>query len=927
MRGPFQLRALGAGLSLFFLAAPSAACPAPSPTFPPILDRWNTDCDAFGKALAPARRHLESGGIVQDFENGQIAVHPRWAGYPGAPMPAFVLSARVEGNRIHVAWADTDPFEYDFFHVRWDVDDHDEHLKKQHEPQGGITILGVNVGGEDPQQIEEEGHGNSGRAAFDATHTGTYVISVEGCDDVGLLGLGSECNQGWSFPVEVDYLVVTLPPTLPLPVTPPALASPPFDLPDGPILLPAQRERIFEEACAHPEDMIDTDGDHKGELKTTVALAVLQAVVDPAIDCGGLTSAQLRALVNEKIQKSTVVSVPGTDISATVRTVATAAGAAAGFGLAAWMAGFLVVGNPNLLKALVTALGAGLGWLVGGTVDPGDYDMRLVGLIHIVYRFDNLLDPPTREHIVNDLLTVRGGESERREHVWIGPVPTFIPESENHILMTESSRYLTNELLALASKKALQPVPAKLDNDKNGMTDWLLRHLQSFVRNDFYEYNSRPYTHESMSALSNLYEFAGPPAACWQSNPPDPIQPSTPRPCDVRRGARIVMDYEAARFALASLGLRRASPYRRQPPYRTYPRLLGRQADSMTWRYLALGGGGEVFWKQRYGRLPPVSDALVAPLLGEYRVPQLIAHLMTDEDYTWFQRSYFERDGFRGVELSYRHPRFLISAGGLHDQGRLAFLDLGDTEDAWALPTTLMPRKEGLSYRDFVRIAGGEDEQQRANTCVAPGFACGLNPQIPDGIPETCGRQQGNWTFLDFKSPGCPDHGYYVAVYREACDSHDCEEAAGDGGTFGFFEATPYLHAFESFVTDVLAANQGLDFASDKINVYKGAGGLVYEFQPLTSDPLEWGIVSLAAATGKTVFERDMTKWPLAQGEVMRSDDHRGCILVDNLKLGQRLVLDFTDAHHPKRTRRFLAAAGQECGCPLPDFCLPPRYD
>src|SRR5689334_24157649 len=52
MRGPFRLPVLiPAGLSLLFLAAPAAACPAPAPTFPPILDRWNTDCDAFGKAL------------------------------------------------------------------------------------------------------------------------------------------------------------------------------------------------------------------------------------------------------------------------------------------------------------------------------------------------------------------------------------------------------------------------------------------------------------------------------------------------------------------------------------------------------------------------------------------------------------------------------------------------------------------------------------------------------------------------------------------------------------------------------------------------------------------------------------------------------------------------------------------------------------
>ena len=190
-----------------------------------------------------------------------------------------------------------------------------------------------------------------------------------------------------------------------------------------------------------------------------------------------------------------------------------------------------------------------------------------------------LLKADTKKHLLDNLLTVRGGEAERREFLWICGLPTFVPESENHILMTESSRYLTNQLLAADYKQANKPVPKEFDNDQNGMTAWVLQHLQSFVRNDFYEYNGRPYAREAMQGISNLYEFAGPVVRsnpCWRSNPPDPAQPPIPRGCDVRRGARIVMDYHAARFALGSLGLRRASPYRRQPDQRNYSRLLGR---------------------------------------------------------------------------------------------------------------------------------------------------------------------------------------------------------------------------------------------------------------------------------------------------------------------------------------------------------------
>ncbi|MGH7792118.1 MAG: hypothetical protein ACREOB_07350, partial [Thermodesulfobacteriota bacterium] len=526
---------------------------------------------------------------------------------------------------------------------------------------------------------------------------------------------------------------------------------------------------------------------------------------------------------------------------------------------------------------------------------------------------------------------VRGGENERRDFLWICGLPTFIPESENHILMTESSRYLTNHLLAAEYKQVNEPVPKDLDNDQNGMTEWILKHLQSFVQNDFYEYNGRPYAREAMEGISNLYEFAGPTVRsnpCWRSNPPDPTQPPIPRGCDVRRGARIVMDYHAARFALGSLGLRRASPYRRQPLQRNYSRLLGRQSDSMTWRYLALSGGGEVFWQHRYGRIPAnLADSFLTPLLGTYRVPHMISDMMTDKKHSYFQRFYFDRDGYPGVELYYRHANYLISAGGIHDQGRLGAFS--DTEDAWALPTTLIPFKEGLDYRHFVRIVGNEDEEDRVNTCVAPSFACGLNPEIPGGIPKACMRREDNWTFLDFNknSPGCNlDYGYYVVVYQEICDTDDCKSEAGDNGTFGFFEATPYRN-FEQLVEDVVAANKNWDFRSDKVNVYNGANGLRYTFQPMTSEPLKWGMVSVAQGNAVTDFDGDMTKWPLAQGELMSSDGHKGCIVIDNPLMDQRLILDYTDANRPKRTRLRLSGVSRECRCPLPDSCLPPRYE
>jgi hypothetical protein len=256
----------------------------------PIEKRWRElKCDEkLGFPISPERPHLGSGGIYQDFEKGQIVVHPRWAGDPTATMANYLMSAHVEGDKIHVFWGDTAPYSYDFFNIRWDRDDHEESIEAQHEPKGGF----LGIGSSDPQQVEVEGNKTNGSENIETNGDGTYIISVEGCNDGGLFS-GSDCKQGWSYPVEVDVGLITLPKPAALPLPPTLLSptSPPFDLPDGPIVAPPQAELIVEKECSNPHDIIESDGDHKGELKTNVALAVLQAIRDPypppnKVNCG-----------------------------------------------------------------------------------------------------------------------------------------------------------------------------------------------------------------------------------------------------------------------------------------------------------------------------------------------------------------------------------------------------------------------------------------------------------------------------------------------------------------------------------------------------------------------------------------------------------------------------------------------------------------
>jgi hypothetical protein len=254
-----------------------------------------------------------------------------------------------------------------------------------------------------------------------------------------------------------------------------------------------------------------------------------------------------------------------------------------------------------------------------------------------------------------------------------------------------------------------------------------------------------------------------------------------------------------------------------------------------------------------------------------------------------------------------------------------------EDENAWALPTTLMPTKLGADWRDFVRIAGHTNDDERTNTCVGPGFACGMNPTLPTGLPPQCRVEKGNWTFVDFdaNTAQCPfDFGFYVAFYRETCGADsDCWDAGTDADdpvapAFGFFEATPYRAGFDAYMADVLALNDGWDYRFDNVNVYNRPGGGRITFD-LAAEDDEWPIVDYDAGTGIVTPERKFEKWAIALGDPV-SSPIPACIVVENRKLQQKLILDHADVIRP---RRAIVKSDSDCGCPLIDVCIGPRAE
>jgi len=81
-----------------------------------------------------------------------------------------------------------------------------------------------------------------------------------------------------------------------------------------------------------------------------------------------------------------------------------------------------------------------------------------------------------------------------------------IPETENHLLQIESSRYLKNQIII----RELGDYPGVNDfrSDQKDIKAWLLQTLQGALKSDFSEYNARPYQYFTMSSVLNLADFA-----------------------------------------------------------------------------------------------------------------------------------------------------------------------------------------------------------------------------------------------------------------------------------------------------------------------------------------------------------------------------------------------------------------------------------
>jgi hypothetical protein len=676
---------------------------------------------SIGCALSSVRGVPGAAGQFNDFENGQIV----WS--PAQKM--LVTAFRAPNNStMRVDWEITDQYHYDFFLVRAARD----------------------PGGE-PNTQQQTVSGQSTRGSFTWTTAppgelqGRYAIQIEGCDN-GSLG-SSDCKQGWSDPAFVDlgFLDVSH-------RSEPDGSASGRPVPMPPAMSVADTKSQFDERlriAMQKSCLPASNGAFTGTLDEPYAATALDKLfMSDTSGVPGCDPTRLMKEANDALRKAKVTTEVGTDLPFPGDSNSNG-----------WLTGVVtLLGTSNPAAAVINGLIAS-----GGTAackHSGDYDMALGALIPIAYRYRAKLATDVYRHILHDLLTVSGGADHvRSEFMACGVAP--IPETENHVLNTEVARYLTNQLLlaeveeqhtADPQNPAVAQARRIWGNAENGLDAWMLSQLQDFLRHDFHEYNARPYARLTINAVHNLAEYANTPS--------------------VQLAATMVLDYLAAKFAVSSSELRRAAPFRRHYDHLAYTPLFGNYSDEATWRHVTMSGSTSLLESLRYGRADWGSSGDMGyPAIGKYRVHDVIQDFIVANNANAPGQpvlDYFQAFRHEGVELYARTGDFLISAGGNFEDGtdrdKFAGLFGQDDTNGAALPTTLMPTFSGDDRGEFINIRGNGNAKKIYNTCVAPGFACGLDPRVPPSflrqlrpIPRPCAYPVAAIILTKWQQLGGPD--------------------------------------------------------------------------------------------------------------------------------------------------------------------------
>ena len=341
--------------------------------------------------------------------------------------------------------------------------------------------------------------------------------------------------------------------------------------------------------------------------------------------------------------------------------------------------------NQYLMRQEATGT-AGSRWLLN---PKGGYNFTTMAFTPLLFLFDNkpeLLYPETKQHLAENILTIQGAGFTRK-------VPHLpIEDTENHILMAESSRYLKNQWLRKHGN--LSP---EFDNENNGVEEGLKNYLKEILTNGVYEFNADPYLGYTYASLLNLDAFAT---------------------GDVKEYATKILDLINWQYALTSYKFKHSPPFRRR-----FKNAFDKSIVSDYHSVMLMVWAGFYNDSLKLDITHGKHHALWAAMLP-YRPSDKVMEWTLEKPNPYFVKM---GHGYNSCpEIVSGDKSYLLSAGGAN-QGRLSLI--------MPKPTVLFLDDEAWELKDIFHMYGpGEDFMNWNNTGVYQDFACTKgNVHIPEG--------------------------------------------------------------------------------------------------------------------------------------------------------------------------------------------------
>jgi len=367
--------------------------------------------------------------------------------------------------------------------------------------------------------------------------------------------------------------------------------------------------------------------------------------------------------------------------------------------------------NRYLLKQKSTG-NEGSRWLLN---PKGGYDFNAMAFTPVLFLFGDkpeLLYPETKKHLVDHILTIEGAGFTRY-------VPyTGFQDSENHVLMAESARYLKNQWLRENGNKS-----PEYDNRNNEVEAGLKAYLEEILIYGVYEFNSDPYLGYTYSSLLNLNAFAT---------------------GEVRDLATKILDMINWQYALNSYHFKHFPPYRRLFREAFSPEIV---SDYHSVMLMVWAGFQNDSLKIDITQGKHV--ALWAAMLP-YRPADKVMEWTLNKPNPYFVKM---GHGYHACpEICSGDKDYLLSAGGAN-QGRRSMI--------MSKPTVLFLNDDAQMLKETFHAYGpGEDFMKWNNTGVFEDFACTKGMvHIPEGKQAELSSDE--WQLFTISK------GIFLAVYSK----------------------------------------------------------------------------------------------------------------------------------------------------------------